>query len=172
MMDIIQKIIPDLFAFIIQFSVFIFLCLIVMFFVYKPIKKILKKRNDFIDYCVKTSKENEKKSGEMLKEIEKRLKDVNNETLEILKKAEDESLKKSKQIISEAKEIYRKKMEIFEKEFEKELKNKDEEIKKIIIKTAYDMCTKVLKNKKFQNENGEDFKNFISELQKIEEKNE
>ena len=167
MNDIIQKIIPDLFAFIIQFSVFVFLCLIVMFFVYKPIKKILKKRNDYISYCIKNSTENEKKSKEILEKIELRLKNADNETLEILKRAEIESIKKSEQIILEAKKKYDEKMRYFEEEFSKELKNKKEEIKKIAVETAYNMCIKVLKNKK-NIDNNEDFKNFIFELERTE----
>ena len=93
---------------------------------------------------------------------------TSNEKLRIiLKRAEIESIKKSEQIILEAKKKYDEKMRYFEEEFSKELKNKKEEIKKIAVETAYNMCIKVLKNKK-NIDNNEDFKNFIFELERTE----
>ncbi|MBP5301446.1 MAG: hypothetical protein J6Y70_00970 [Bacilli bacterium] len=171
--NIIDKIIPNIPAFILQFIAFVILCLIVMIFVYKPIKKILQKRNEFVEHCIKNNIENEKKSGQILQNLEKKISSVNAETLEIIKNAQKESKKKSEIMIQETEMLCKEKLQLFEKELNNKLKDKNDEIRKLIINTASEMCKKILTNEISKEDDQKRFNDLVNKLQKIndEQKN-
>ena len=53
-----QKLIPNWLSFVVQFLSFLVLLLVVFFLAYKPVKKILKKRADYVEDEIKQAKEN------------------------------------------------------------------------------------------------------------------
>ena len=52
-----QKLIPNLLSFVVQFLSFLVLILVVFILAYKPVKKILKKRADYIENEIKEARE-------------------------------------------------------------------------------------------------------------------
>ena len=58
MKSIADKLIPNWLSFVIQFSSFIILLLVVFFLAYKPVKKMLKKRQDYIQEEIEQAQKN------------------------------------------------------------------------------------------------------------------
>ena len=75
MKSIADKLIPNWLSFVIQFSSFIILLLVVFFFAYKPVKKMLKKRADFIQEEIDQAQKNHAEAVEQTKEAKKLLSD-------------------------------------------------------------------------------------------------
>ena len=53
-----EKLIPNWISFVIQLLSFLILLTVVFVFAYKPVKKILKKRADFVEHEIKEAREN------------------------------------------------------------------------------------------------------------------
>ena len=83
--DFISKISPNLWDFLAVFAAFIVLILIVFFFGYKPIKKLLQKRRDYVEGKISNAEQRENKSKQILSDAEKVLSDSKKEAIEIVK---------------------------------------------------------------------------------------
>lgn len=53
--EFLEKIFPNVWDFVIQFAAFVILLVIVFFLGYKPVKKLLKKRHDYVDHNISDS---------------------------------------------------------------------------------------------------------------------
>ena len=69
------KLVPDWFSLVIQLSSFIILLLVVFFVAYKPVKKMLQKRADFIQEEIEQAQKSHAEAVEQTKEAKKILSD-------------------------------------------------------------------------------------------------
>ena len=104
MKSIADKLIPNWLSFVIQFSSFIILLLVVFFFAYKPVKKMLKKRADFIQEEIDQAQKNHAEAVEQTKEAKKLLSDSKAEASLIIENATKKGEEKYEAMMLEAKE--------------------------------------------------------------------
>lgn len=71
--DIIAKLIPNFWDFIIQLLAFIVLLLIVFYIAYKPVKKLLKARGDYIEKNIQDSENSKKEAAQYAKESQENI---------------------------------------------------------------------------------------------------
>lgn len=98
-----EKLVPNLLSFVIQFLSF--LVMLVAFFVlaYKPVKRILQKRADFIQKEIDDAKENQRLAASKVEESSAILANSRLQASTIIKQAEQQSFVRAETIVEEAK---------------------------------------------------------------------
>ena len=66
-----EKLVPNLLSFVVQFLSFLVLIIAVFVLAYKPVKKILKKRADYIENEINEAKQNNLEAKRMLMRLKK-----------------------------------------------------------------------------------------------------
>ena len=104
MKSIAEKLIPNWISFVIQFSSFIILLLVVFFFAYKPVKKMLAKRADYIQQEIDQATENHALAVKETKEAKKLLSESKAEASLIIENATKQGELKCEAMIESTRE--------------------------------------------------------------------
>lgn len=138
--DFINKVFPNIWAFLVQLFAFIIMSLIVIKFAYKPVHNFLVKRREYIENNLK---EAEEKNKEADKNIKKSVEDLNKskkESLELIASAKKEAIKEKEQILDQTrKEIALKRLEAQEdikKEQDKAIKQVHDDVVSLACATS------------------------------------
>ena len=98
-----EKLIPNLLSFVVQFLSFLVLLLVVIIFAYKPVKKILKKRADYVENEIKEAHENNLIAQKSIDEAKEMVVQSKVQASEIIKNAEKKGQEKYDALIIDAK---------------------------------------------------------------------
>lgn len=164
--DIIHKLVPNVWAFLVQLLALIVMALIVIKFAYKPVRKYLKKREDFMENEMKSAKNNNLLSQKNLEESERNLKKSRLEATEIIDKAKQDAQKIQEEMISDAKEEVNRRKKQAEEEVRLEKKQAQEEIKGDVIDVAFEASEALLKREVKKEDNEKFLNEFIDGLNK------
>ena len=99
-----EKLVPNWVSFVVQFLSFLILLLVVFFLAYKTVKKILKKRADYVENEIKQAKENNDQAQASVEEAKQLVATSKEKASEIIKNAEVQGQQKFDAIILEAKQ--------------------------------------------------------------------
>ena len=99
-----SKLVPDWFSLVIQLSSFIILLLVVFFVAYKPVKKMLQKRQDYIQEEILQAQKSHAEALKQTNEAKKILSDSKAEASLIIENATKKGEEKYEAMILEAKE--------------------------------------------------------------------
>ena len=102
MQSIAEKLIPNWISFVIQFSSFIILLLVVFFFAYKPVKKMLSKRADHIQEEIDQAEKSHALALEQTKEAKQLLADSKTQASEIIATAQKQGQEKYEEMMENA----------------------------------------------------------------------
>ncbi len=162
-----NKIIPNLWAFLVQLLAFIILLVVVFVFAYKPVKKMLQKRQDHIENEIKEADEKNKTAQENAIEAEQNVLEAKKKANEIVEEARNEALRQKDIVIAQTNdEIVKMKLDA-EEDIARSKEEAKEEIRKEIIDVALDASKELLKREV----NSDDNKKLIDEFVKdIEDK--
>lgn len=159
-----NKLVPNLLSFVVQFLSFLVLLLVVFFVAYKPVKRLLNKRADFIENEVKEAANNKSlalKEHETAKQI---VASSKKEASDIIKAAELKGQEKYDAIVLEAKkEADNIKLEA-EKDIERAKEEAVEEIRNQIVEVALTTSSEILKREVDNKDNENLAKEFINNL--------
>lgn len=164
--DFTSKLIPNWVSFVTQLGALVVLIAVVMIFGYKPIKKIITKRQDYIEQNIRdaeqakaTWQENEKKSEETVLAS-------NRTAANIVAEAKDAALKEKAKILEEtALEVEKMKLEA-ENDIARMELEAQEEIKKEMINIALDASKELLGREIDSKDNTRLIEEFIDEVKK------
>ena len=98
-----QKLIPNLLSFVVQFLSFLVLVIVVFVFAYKPVKKILKKRADYVENEIKEARENNLTAQKSIDEAKEIVANSKLQASEIIQNAERQGQEKYDALIEQAK---------------------------------------------------------------------
>lgn len=163
--DFIEKLIPNFWSFLIQLLSLIVLIIFVIIFAYKPVKKILKKRQDYIEGNIRASEE--VKAQAIVKEREAselviaKQKEANQIIIDAKKVAEE---KRNEILDSAAKELDEMKIKAVEELKQEELEAK-EAIRKEMIDIALDASSILLKREVSSEDNKRLVEDFIKDIE-------
>lgn len=160
------KLFPNPWDALAVFLAFIILLLVVFFFAYKPVKKLIKKRGDYVEGKIKNAEEKEKDAEIKVKETEEKLKYSNKEAMEIIEKAKEDATKERNAIKEQAKldadkEIIRAKEQIAQ-----EIEASKDKIHDEIVSVAVQASSKILEREVSKKDNEKLIDNFIDGLDK------
>ena len=102
--DFTSRIFFNLWDFLAVFLAFIVLLLVAFFIAYKPIKKFIKNRGDYVENKIVEAESREEASRNLISEGEQYVKDSKKEAALIVSKARDDANKVKDEILEKAKE--------------------------------------------------------------------
>ena len=164
--DAISKLIPKFWPFLIQLLAFLVLFVAVFFLAYKPVKKFLKKRNDYVINNIEESKKNELASIEKLKQADETLAQSYKDAKVILADAKKDALKERSDIIAKAKEDARKEKLKAEEDIKLAVKKSQDDIHKEMVDVALLASEKILQREVNKIDNQKRINDFIKDLDK------
>ncbi|MCQ2796594.1 MAG: ATP synthase F0 subunit B [Bacilli bacterium] len=163
--SILPKISINLWSFLTQMIAFLILVIAVFFLAYKPVKKFLKKRNEYVKSNIDMSRKNELASEEKLKAADDRVNSSYKEAKEIISAAKIDAEKERALIISKAKDEAKFEKIKASEEIEAEIKKSQDEIHKEMVDIALLASEKILEREVTTADNKKRVDNFIKDIQ-------
>jgi F-type H+-transporting ATPase subunit b len=148
----------------IQLGATLILILVAAKFLMKPVRKILKDRQDYIEQQITDAEDSKKEAEFKNQQADERIKGLNLQAKEILdeaKKNADNMKKIASNEIEEEKALQR---ELLKKQIEQEKEKAKEEIRQEIVDVALDASSTILKREVSKEDNERIIKDFIKEV--------
>jgi F-type H+-transporting ATPase subunit b len=164
--DFISKLFPNVWDALATFLAFIVLLLVAFYFGYKPVKKLIKKRGDYVEGKIKDADKKEKQASENLVKAEQKIKDSNVEAMAIVEKAKEDALLEKQRIAQEAKLAREEEVKKAKEQIAQEIEASKDEVHKEIVSVALDASKKVLSREVNSKDNEKLIDDFIKDLDK------
>lgn len=164
MKSIADKLIPSWPSFVIQLSSFIILLLVVFFFAYKPIKKMLKKRGDHIQEEIDQAEKNHALAIEETKEAKKLLSESKVEASLIIENATKKGQEKYEAMMVEAKEEVKEMKLAAQDDIEQARVDALNDIRNEMVNVALSASKEILKREVDNEDNARLAEDFINRL--------
>ena len=159
-----EKLVPNLLSFVIQFLSFAILLVVVFVFAYKPVKKILKKRADFVENEIKEARENNLTAQRSIDEAKEIVASSKVQASAIIQKAEQQGQEQYDALIAQAKD----EVVMMKKDAEKDIERAKEEalqdIRNEMVKVALGASEEILKREVDNDDNKRLAEEFINRL--------
>ena len=162
--DFLDKLFPNPWDALAVFLAFIVLLLAVFYFAYKPVKKLIKKRGDYVEDKIKTAETREKESQKLLNEANKEVKAKRIEAMGIVEQAKEDANKERAAILEKAKEEKQAEIKRTREEIAQEIEASKDEIHREIVSVAIDASSKVLEREVNKEDNEKLIDSFIDDL--------
>ena len=159
-----EKLVPNLLSFVIQFLSFAILLVVVFVFAYKPVKRILKKRADFVENEIKEARENNLTAQRSIDEAKEIVASSKVQASAIIQKAEQQGQEQYDTLIAQAKD----EVVMMKKDAEKDIERAKEEalqdIRNEMVKVALGASEEILKREVDNDDNKRLAEDFINRL--------
>lgn len=151
-------------SFLIQIGATLIMILIVGKFLIKPVREVLKKRQDYVVKQISDAEERKKEAESKNKEADDRILDLNRQAKVIIdeaKKNAEDMKKKASNEIEEEKALQK---QLLVKQLEQEKEKAKEEIRKEIVDVALVASSSILKREVNEKDNKKIIDDFIKEV--------
>ena len=162
--QITQKLIPNLGSFLTQLFALLVMILIIFIFGYKPISKMLKKRNDHIESNIKEAEEQNKEAALNLSQSQEKIMESQKQAAQIISEAKLQAGEEKKKILEETNLEVSKMKETAQKEIKQAEEEERENIRKEMISVALDASSELLKRNITSADNEKLVDSFIKEM--------
>ena len=159
-----EKLVPNLLSFVIQFLSFAILLVVVFVFAYKPVKKILKKRADFVENEIKESRENNLTAQRSVDEAKEIVASSKVQASAIIQKAEQQGQEQYDALIAKAKDEVIEMKKDAEKDIERAKEEALQDIRNEMVKVALGASEEILKREVDNDDNKRLAEDFINRL--------
>lgn len=161
---VVNDMLPNLWLTLIQLAIFILVAILFIIFAYKPLKKKLNKRSEYIENNIKESEEKNKEADENLLKSQKIIEVSEEKAGEIIQSAQKTAELKASDVENElAKSIEQQKLQAH-KDIEAERIKMIKEAKETIIDTAISSSKEILKREFNKDDNDKLLDSFLNEL--------
>lgn len=161
----IEKLFPNPWDALAVFLAFVILLVVVFYFAYKPVKKLIQKRADYVDGKLRHAEESEKEALEHVELAQANVKKSQQEALLIVEQAKVDALKEKERIHQKAKEEADQEVARAKLEIEQEIEKSKDEIHSQIVDVAFDASKKVLSREIKDSDNEKLINQFIDDLE-------
>ena len=159
-----QKLVPNLLSFVVQFLSFLVLILVVFILAYKPVKKILKKRADYIENEIKEARESNLEAQKSVDEAKEMVASSKLQASEIIARAEKQGQERyDMMLVSANNEIIEMKKEA-EKDIERAKEEAIQDIRNEMVNVALSASEEILKREVDSKHNKRLAEDFINRL--------
>ena len=159
-----EKLIPNWISFVIQFLSFLILLTVVFVFAYKPVKKILKKRADFVENEIKEARENNLIAQKNIEEAKEMVASSKVQASAIIKNAEEQGQGKYDAIIEQAKSDVEEMKKDAQKDIERAKEEAIQDIRNEMVNVALSASEEILKREVDTDDNKRLAEDFINRL--------
>ena len=160
------KLIPNIWAFLVQLLAFIVLIIVVTKFAYKPVRKYLDKRSQILNDERIEAEELKQKAKENFYESEKKLAEVRDNASKIIDEAREKGKSERETILKEANLEAQKVKANAYKTIEEEKSKAQKEIKEDIVDVAFSMTSKLLEREVNTKDNEKLVDDFVKDLKR------
>ena len=159
-----EKLVPNWVSFVVQFLSFLILLLVVFFLAYKPVKKILKKRTDYVENEIKQAKENNDQAQASVEEAKQLVASSKEKASEIIKNAENQGQERFDAIILEAKQEVAEMKKAAEQDIERAKEDAIQDIRSEMVNVALSASKEILKREVDSKDNTKLAEDFINRI--------
>ena len=159
-----EKLVPNWVSFVVQFLSFLILLLAVFFLAYKPVKKILKKRADYVENEIKQAKENNDQAQASIEEAKQLVASSKEKASEIIKNAENQGQERFDAIILEAKQEVAEMKKAAEHDIERAKEDAIQDIRSEMVNVALSASKEILKREVDSKDNTKLAEDFINRI--------
>lgn len=167
--DFLSKLIPNFWSFLVQLLALIVLIIAAIFLAYRPVKKLLKKRSDYVEGNIKESENKNKMADSNIEQSKQTIIQSKEEAQSIVKKAQFDALENQKIILDESRTKADEEIAQARVQIAHEQKKAKEEIRKEIIDVAIEASTKILEREVNKNDNERLVDQFIDDVKSDKE---
>lgn len=164
--DIINKLFPEPWDALAIFLAFVVLVVVVFFLVYKPVKKAMKQRGDYVEGKIKNAEQDERIASENRLKSEQNILSAKKEAGDLIKKAKDDALKEREKVVLETEAILAEKRVETKKDIEREIEKSKDEVRKQIVDVAFVAAEKVLGREVTDSDNSRLIDDFVADINK------
>ena len=168
--ETINDAIPNLYITLAQLGAFIVMVVLVIVFGYKPIKKKLDARREYVQKNLEDSDEHMKKAKKAQEEAENNITDSRVKANAIVEAARRQAMEETKQMMDKAQESIDLRKKQGEAELEERKKNLERDTHDQIVKTALDASKEILGRELTQEDNDEMIAKFLEDIDKDEDR--
>lgn len=168
--DFTSKLIPNWVSFVTQLGALLVLILVVVIFAYKPVKKIITTRQDYIEKNIKDAEEAKATWEENQRKSEATVLASNRAAADIVAEAKNEALKERAKILESTSLEVQKMKRDAENDIARSIEEANEEIRQEIISVALDASKELLSREVNSSDNTRLIENFIDEVKKDDNK--
>lgn len=161
-----DKLFPNPWDALAVFLAFIILLLVVFFVAYKPVKKLLKQRGDYVEGKIKSAEDKELEATRLLDDANKEIKQKKIEAINIVDKAVSEATRERDAILNKARKEKAEEIKKAKFEIAQEIEASKDEIHREIVSVAIDASSKVLEREISKEDNEKLIDGFINDLKK------
>ena len=159
-----EKLIPNLLSFVVQFLSFLVLIIAVFILAYKPVKRILKKRADYIENEIKEAKQSNLEAEKNLTEAKEMVASSKVQASEIIARAEKQGQERyDMMLVSANNEIVEMKKDA-EKDIERAKEEAIQDIRNEMVNVALSASEEILKREVDSQDNKRLAEEFIDPL--------
>ena len=159
-----EKLIPNLLSFVVQFLSFLVLIIAVFILAYKPVKKILKKRADYIENEINEAKQSNLEAQKSVDEAKEMVASSKLQASEIIARAEKQGQERyDMMLVSANNEIVEMKKEA-EKDIERAKEEAIQDIRNEMVSVALSASEEILKREVDSKDNRKLAEDFIDRL--------
>ena len=159
-----EKLIPNLLSFVVQFLSFLVLIIAVFILAYKPVKKILKKRADYIENEINEAKQSNLEAQKSVDEAKEMVASSKLQASEIIARAEKQGQERyDMMLVSANNEIATMKKEA-EKDIERAKEEAIQDIRNEMVSVALSASEEILKREVDSKDNRKLAEDFIDRL--------
>ena len=162
----VNNMLPNLWVTLIQLAMFVLIAILFMVFAYKPIKKKLEQRANYIDKNIKDSEKLIKESENKINEANATILASQKKAGEIVSTAQKNAEIKAQAVEKELKETLEAQRVLAHKDIEDERKKMIEEANEHIVNTAIETSKQILKREVKVEDNDKYISDFIDQLNK------
>lgn len=162
--DFLKKLFPNFWSWLINFLALIVLFLVVYFFAYKPIRKYVTARKDYVEHNIRDSEAAKEINERKAKESDHLIVEAKKEANEIIQKAKVDASKQASLIVEEAKK------EALKKQIDADVAIKQAEeksrlaIQEEIVNVAMDASKKVIERNVDEKDNRRFVEQFVKDM--------
>lgn len=168
----VNNMLPNLWITLIQLGLFILVAVLFIVIAYKPLKKKLNERANYIENNIKQSEERLIDADAKIKEADKIVMDGQKQAGEIIQRAEKTAENKANELEKQLAETIEKQKQNAHKDIVNERNKMLKEAKSEIISTAISTSKEILKRNVTIEDNDEFLNQFIDQINKDSDKNE
>ena len=168
----VNNMLPNLWITLIQLGLFILVAILFIVIAYKPLKKKLNERANYIENNIKQSEEKLIDADARIKEADKIVMDGQKQAGEIIQRAEKTAENKANELEKQLAETIEKQKQNAHKDIVNERNKMLKEAKSEIISTAISTSKEILKRNVTIEDNDEFLNQFIDQINKDSDKNE
>ena len=159
-----NNLIPSWTSFIMQVAAFILLLIVVIFVAYKPVKRMLKQRQDYIEKEISDAEKDKATAAINLAQSEETILASKKNASQIIEDAQNQALLRKEEILAEAREEVEKMKKDAQADIERSRQEALDDIHKEMVEVALLTSSEILKREVNDKDNARLAKEFIDNL--------